>query len=130
MLSANIGDRSLRSDGPELHDDTLAKPFDLRQLLDKIQTQLDLTWTDDRADNTSGPKTSNGSGPLVDPGVAHVRELINLGEIGYIHGIEAKLSELSGTPANRPLVTTLRGHLKQFDFDSYNKVLEGLVAHD
>lgn len=130
MLSANIGDRTLRTDGPELHDDTLAKPFDLRQLLDKIQKQLDLTWVDEQVTDPVRPQRSNRSEPFADPGASHVRELISLGEIGYIHGIEAKLSELSNTPANLPLVTALRGHLKQFDFDNYNRVLEGLAAHD
>ncbi len=130
MLSANIGDQALRPDGPSLHDDTLAKPFDLRQLLDKIQKHLDLTWT---ADEAKDKPDANGHGvdnPVINPGNNHVRELISLGEIGYIHGIEAKLAELSGTPENGPLVTALRGHLKQFDFDSYTKVLEGLAADD
>ena len=130
MLSANIGDQSLRPDGPSRHDDTLAKPFDLRQLLDKIQKHLDLTWTGEEAKDKSDADGHAAGDPVINPGNIHVRELISLGEIGYIHGIEAKLAALSDNPENGPLVTALRGHLKQFDFDSYTKVLEGLAADD
>ena len=90
MLSANIGDRSLRPDGPELHDDALAKPFDLRQLLDKLQKHLDLTWTDDLSEREPETNGEPATGAIVNPGRSHVQELISLGEIGYIHGIEAK----------------------------------------
>ncbi len=130
MLSANIGDQALRPDGPSLHDDTLAKPFDLRQLLDKIQKHLDLTWTADEAKDKPDAPRHGRCNPVINPGNNHVRELISLGGNGYYPGIEAKLAELSGTPENGPLVTALRGHLKQFDFDSYTKVLEGLAADD
>ncbi|WP_417671244.1 ATP-binding protein [Roseibium sp.] len=129
MLSANIGDGALRPEGQDLHDDTLAKPFDLRQLLDKIGKHLELTWTGQTnlARTTNDPSRET---KLVSPGAPHVRELISLGEIGYIHGIEAKLDELADNPENEPVVATLRKHLTAFDFASYTKVLEELGADD
>ncbi|MEP4031467.1 ATP-binding protein [Roseibium polysiphoniae] len=129
MLSANIGDGSLRPDGKDLHDDTLAKPFDLRQLLDKMQRHLALQWLESEAPLApSAPEP--GGDPGRGPGASHVRELISLGEIGYIHGIEAKLTELAEDPDNGAVVAVLRGHLKVFDFDGYTKVLEKLDKND
>ena len=133
MLSANIGDGSLRPDGEVLHSDSLAKPFNIRQLLEKLEKHMQLRWTDDREhEKTTAPAPAQASQPgsPVNPGNRHVRELISLAEIGYIHGIEAKLDELDNTPANGPLVALLRGHLKVFDFESYTRVLEELGTDD
>ncbi|MBD8892162.1 hybrid sensor histidine kinase/response regulator [Roseibium litorale] len=135
MLSANIADAALRPGGSELHNDSLSKPFNVGQLLAKLRKHLDLDWTSLPQTATAGSQPLNGSGTvagtdLVHPGLGHLDELISLGQIGYIHGIEAKLKQLETDPRNGPLVTRLRGHLKQFDFDSYTRVLEGLASND
>ncbi|SHM96475.1 ATP-binding protein [Roseibium suaedae] len=131
MLSANIADTSLHPGGAELHDDSLSKPFDVSQLLAKLRKHLDLEWTSVPQTGAANGQSLNGlDADLVHPGAGHLDELISLGQIGYIHGIEAKLKQLETDPRNGPLVARLRGHLKQFDFDSYTDVLEGLAAHD
>lgn len=127
MLSANIGDQSLRPDGPSLHDATLAKPFDIGQLLDLLQKHLGLTWTE--TVQQDGPEPAKPA-RLRSPGAKHVADLISLAEIGYVEGIEAKLAELAGIPENKPLVETLHGHLNRFDFDAYNDVLSELETND
>ena len=43
MLSANIGDGTA-ADAHTGHNDTLAKPFDIRQLHDKLAVHLALEW--------------------------------------------------------------------------------------
>ncbi len=135
MLSANIGDGALRPSGPDQHDDTLAKPFDLQQLLDKLQKHLDLRWLETAPPAAADPRPARTApagtvAKPVSPSPTHLRELISLGEIGYIHGIESKLTELADNPGHTDLVAALRGHLKQFDFDSYTKVLEELANDD
>ncbi|NVK34324.1 MAG: response regulator [Rhodobacteraceae bacterium] len=141
MLSANIGDKALKPDGPDLHHDSLAKPFDLQHLLDKIQKHLDLDWqgVETLVGTTSDAATSDikvneaDSGPTSAPSrplASDIHELISLGEIGYIHGIEAKLQSISDDPVNAELVATLRDHLQNFDFDGYIETLKELTKHD
>ncbi|MTH99866.1 ATP-binding protein [Roseibium sp. RKSG952] len=131
MLSANIGDLSLRGSGPDLHNDTLAKPFDLGQLRDKLEKHLKLTWLDETdlaaADPIAGPSGAAAPAAL---SRAHIDELLDLGEIGYVRGIERKLEVLGGDSANGEIVRTLKAHLGQFDFDAYRKTLTELEPHD
>jgi hypothetical protein len=94
-------------------------------LLDKIGAQLGLDWIYDEAQG-GRPETA---WVLRSPGVEHLRDLANLGQIGHVRGIEAKLTELAVDPDNEPLVAALRGHMKNFDFDSYAELLER-VGHE
>jgi signal transduction histidine kinase/ActR/RegA family two-component response regulator len=127
MLSANIGDQSLRPDGPVHHSATLAKPFDIGQLYDLLQKHMGVVWTEQVNDRDSSPAPA---APLRSPGADHVADLMSLADIGYVEGIEAKLSELADVPENRPLIEELQGHLARFDFDGYRNVLSGLETHD
>jgi hypothetical protein len=76
------------------------------------------------------PPTIEAPAPLVSPGADHVRELLDLGQIGYVRGIEAKLDELAAETDNQPLVAALRTHLRNFDFDLYQTTLEGVGEHE
>ena len=143
MLSANIGDGASAIEEDARHDDTLAKPFDMRQLLDKLGKHMGLEWLD--TDDLSEGEVADMPGePVVDaertptrnvPGshglsARAVRELIGLGEIGYVRGIEAKLDELSKTPENEAVVAMLRDHIQAFDFAKYTETLEALPHAD
>ncbi|MQT11595.1 hybrid sensor histidine kinase/response regulator [Segnochrobactrum spirostomi] len=128
MLSANIGESHPAPAEADAHDDSLPKPFDLRQLLDRLQSFLDLAWIED-APPPLAPAPAAAEAPLASPGRDHVEELMRLGHIGYVRGIEAKLDALAGDPANAPFVEVLRGHIRNFDFRRYLSVLEG-VADD
>ncbi|WP_298813362.1 ATP-binding protein [uncultured Roseibium sp.] len=127
MLSANIGDQALRPDGPSHHDATLAKPFDIGQLFDLLQKHLSLSWTETPNLENRGPAPVT---KFRSPGADQVADLMSLAEIGYVEGIEAKLSELAEMPEYRPLTETLQGHLTRFDFKAYKDVLSGLEVHD
>ncbi len=123
MVSANIGDGSGSADAG--HTDTLTKPVDLNQLLDKLATHLKLDWI--YADGAVAPEKRRQK--LRSPGGDHLRDLASLGQIGHVRGIEAKLAELAGDPDNRPLVEALRSHMEVFDFDGYAELLERM-SHD
>jgi CheY-like chemotaxis protein len=123
MLSANIGDGAGPASADAGHNDTLAKPFELTQLLDKLGAQLAIDWT--YAEETP----DRAAKPMRSPGVAHLDELANLGQIGHVRGIEAKLRELAADPANEPLVTALRLHMQSFDFDAFAELIER-VSHE
>ncbi|TWF54875.1 hybrid sensor histidine kinase/response regulator [Neorhizobium alkalisoli] len=125
MLSANIGDGGGEQAG-EGHDDTLAKPVDLRRLADKLASHLGLTWVyEDEAPliDAIRPKP-----PIKSPGTSHVEDLLRLGEIGYVRGIEAKLADLATSEENRPFTEELGAYVKAFDIAGYMKFLGRLEA--
>ena len=124
MLSANIGDGANPTSTDAGHSDTLAKPFDLSQLIDKLGAHLALEWT-----HADAPVPTAKVGVMRSPGAEHLRDLANLGQIGHVRGIDAKLSELAGDPANQPLVDALRRHMQDFDFDGFAETLER-VGHE
>ncbi len=123
MLSANIGDGANPTSADAGHSDTLAKPVDLSQIIDKLGAHLALDWVHAEAPAAARP------GRMRSPGAEHLRDLANLGQIGHVRGIDAKLSELSSEPANRPLVDALRRHMQEFDFDGFAETLER-VRHE
>jgi signal transduction histidine kinase/FixJ family two-component response regulator len=116
MLSANVGDGIPADAG---HNDTLTKPVDLRQLLDKLELHLKLQWLEagatDEADAPAGAR----------PAAAELAELRSLGEIGHVRGIEAKLADLAQEPSHRPFVELLRARIQAFDFEGFARLLEG-----
>lgn len=121
MLSANIGDGSTQ--GPAGgHDDTLAKPFALGQLYDKLALHLKLDWTYS-VESTKTPAPSSLQ-RIIRPAPSHVAELIRLGEIGYVRGIEAKLAEIASEPEHRPFADALRDYVRAFDLSGYDAFLK------
>ncbi|MBB3917509.1 hybrid sensor histidine kinase/response regulator [Rhizobium fabae] len=116
MLSANIGDAAVLSDSDDSHNDAIGKPVDIRQLRDKLALHLGLTWV--YAD-TAPVIVEKTEAPMLSPGAAHVQELLRLGEIGYIRGIEAKLSDLAKLEANRPFTEALRAYVAAFDLAGF-----------
>jgi signal transduction histidine kinase/CheY-like chemotaxis protein len=117
MLSANIGDGSTGALPGNDHNDTLTKPVDFRQLHDRLATWLSLEWV------YAAPSVTEATGGLEpdfrSPGPDHLQELIRLGEIGYIRGIEAKLSDLARADNNRHFAEVMTAHIKAFNIDAY-----------
>jgi len=124
MLSANLGEMQPERPEDAAHDSALPKPFDMRQLLDRLQSLLRLDWIDEAAI----PKAEIEAA-LRSPGAEHVRELLDLGHIGYVRGIESKLEQLEADADNQAFVATMRTHIRNFDFEQYQSVLEGLDEH-
>jgi signal transduction histidine kinase len=116
MLSANIGDGAAGIPSGSDHNDALAKPVDFRQLHDKLAYWLGLEWLYAVAvpDSTAKPDMA-----LKSPGASHVQELIRLGEIGYVRGIEAKLNDLSRIDENRNFTQVMAAHIKAFNIDAF-----------
>ncbi len=56
MLSANIGDGTRPDSLPDnAHNDTLAKPFDIRQIHAKLAVHLDLNWIYEESEQGKAP---------------------------------------------------------------------------
>ncbi|MGN7293837.1 hybrid sensor histidine kinase/response regulator [Rhizobium sp. SAFR-030] len=129
MLSANIGDGTsalLPGDG---HNDALAKPVDIRQLADKLAVHLGLSWI-----HEGDEPQPVAEAPIVSPGRAHLEDLRQFGEIGYIRGIEAKLADLGRLPGNQPFVQKAGVYVQAFDLAGYmtflDRFIEERVADD
>ncbi len=126
MMSANVHEISpLRGDSPP-HDAILAKPFDLRDVLDRTGALL-------RLDRAEAPtvKPAEEPGAIVHPGAEHVGELLRLGRIGHIRGIEAKLSMMERDDAvPRAFVTQMRGLIASYDLRRYLTVLKELAGDE
>jgi signal transduction histidine kinase len=124
MLSANVGETQPRPAEDAAHNDVMAKPFEVKRLLDRIQALLGLDWTEEAgADAPAGPVLARG---VAAPAREHVEELLRLGRIGYVRGIEGKLDQLDADARNRDFVAELRTHLRNFDFRRYTALLEAV----
>jgi signal transduction histidine kinase/CheY-like chemotaxis protein len=130
MLSANIGDGATVIREGDGHSDTIAKPVDIRQLSDKLALHLGLTWIYEGETPLPPQKTP----PVTSPGLTHVQDLMRLGEIGYVRGIEAKLEELARQPENLPFTQALTAYIQAFDLAGYmtflNRFTEERLADD
>ncbi|MCF6367643.1 hybrid sensor histidine kinase/response regulator [Rhizobium halophilum] len=124
MLSANIGDGTAAK--TEGHNDAIAKPVDMRHLADRLASHLGLTWIyEDELPAVTAPAPA---ATVVAPAENHLRDLLRLGEIGYVRGIESKLAELARSDEHRTFVEELEAHVRAFDFDGYMTFLNRFMG--
>ena len=128
IVSANAHEFS--PGGPDTaHDAFLIKPIDMNRMLECLGTQLNLQWVRAAGEhNAAGENTAAGSEL---PGHArhHVDDLYQLGLIGHVRGIQAKLREMENEPGNRPFTSRMRSLVANFDLKGYMHVLEGMRKH-
>jgi signal transduction histidine kinase/CheY-like chemotaxis protein len=110
------------------HDGYLMKPIDIPRLLETIRQLLKIEWQYATGEIVV-PRWHPETGPR--PSVKHVEELIGLGQIGYIRGIQVKLDEIgSECPEHAEFVTQMRSLVERFDLDQYMATLKTLHAYD
>jgi signal transduction histidine kinase/CheY-like chemotaxis protein/purine-cytosine permease-like protein len=110
------------------HDGYLMKPIDIPRLLETIRQLLKIDWQY-ATDEIVVPRWHPETGPR--PSVKHVEELIGLGQIGYIRGIQVKLDEIgSEHPEHAEFVSQMRWLVERFDLDQYMATLKTLHAYD
>ena len=125
MLSAFAPDPKHKAEPYPVNDDYLIKPFDLRQLLGKIHALLNIEWVHDKKPEEQRTITAEMLTPTMMPSQGDIEELIRLGQIGYIRGIQNKLSAMeSGSPAHQDFVSYVRVLSDGFDLKRYVAVLE------
>ncbi|KFC66402.1 Two-component hybrid sensor and regulator [Devosia sp. LC5] len=127
MLSANIGDGLGQPTTDTGHSDSMAKPLNYGQLLDKLGAHLGISWVEDQV-AVDVPVTP--AADIVSPGADVVGELLALGEIGHVRGIDARLSALADDPRHGPLVAALRQQIETYDFDGYAAILNSVGEHE
>jgi CheY-like chemotaxis protein len=117
MVSGNLHDAAPH--GLADYDGFLAKPIDLRALLERIGMLLMLDWVREHP--------SPGAAPIADlPAAAELAELLQLARIGYVRGVEAKLGELEKNERLAPFCLQLRGWLRGFELQKLTLYLEAL----
>ena len=121
MLSANIGETQPAPTEEAAHDAVMVKPFEVKRLLDCIENLVGVAWLEDQPTPEAGGRPASA---LISPGREHVAELLRLGGIGYVRGIEGKLDQLDADTRNREFVAELRRHVRAFDFRRYTATLE------
>ena len=124
MLSAFAPEPKRKAEPYPVNDDYLIKPFDLRQLLGKIHALLDIKWVyDEQPAKTS--ITAAMLTPSMVPPQGDIEDLIRLGQIGYVRGIQQKLDAIESSSAvHRDFVSYIRVLSDGFDLKRYVAVLE------
>jgi CheY-like chemotaxis protein len=126
MVSANAHDFQAVYQEGSVHDAFLIKPFTIPSLLESVRLLCGREWIYEaparQADETAQPVLS----PAMPAGARyHVEQLIHLGQIGYVHGIYAKLAELDAEDAAyKPLTNQARLYVQRFQFDDYFRFLK------
>jgi len=128
IVSANAHEYSPGGPG-STHDAFLIKPIDVERMLECLALQLGLQWTRN-APQPAAP-AHEGAAIFELPGHArhHVDDLYQLGLIGHVRGIQAKLREMENEPGNRPFANRMRALVANFDLKGYMHVLEGMRKH-
>jgi signal transduction histidine kinase/CheY-like chemotaxis protein/purine-cytosine permease-like protein len=110
------------------HDAFLIKPIDVERTLECLATQLGLHWIRESA---PPPAAGGEPGAFELPGHSrhHVDDLYQLGLIGHVRGIQAKLRDMENDPGNRPFAHRMRALVANFDLKGYMHVLEGMRKH-
>ncbi len=125
MVSANANEYRTGDDPADPHDAFLVKPVHLQNLFDTIGRLLGLAWDHQPPQPLPLPDLARDKVP----GAADLGELVRLGEIGYVRGIESKLAAIeAGDPALAPFVHSLRSLVKEFRLDDYMDLLRDLVV--
>jgi CheY-like chemotaxis protein len=102
------------------HNDVLAKPVSIPDLLNKISFLLQLEWL------AQGPEPRMETIAPIDNtlGPAKTRELRQLGSIGYIRGIHARLDSLEqDAPQDAAFIGKLRRIVSEFRIDAFMEAL-------
>jgi CheY-like chemotaxis protein len=128
IVSANAHEFSPGGAGAA-HDAFLIKPIDMERMLECLATQLGLHWTRDAAPAPAAGIESAAAFELPGHARHHVDDLYQLGLIGHVRGIQAKLREMENDPGNRPFANRMRALVASFDLKGYMHVLEGMRKH-
>jgi len=128
IVSANAHEYSPGGPGAS-HDAFLIKPLEMQRLLECIAAQLGLEWIHDPTTATPAALESPGADLLPFHARHHIDDLYQLGLIGHVRGIQAKLREIEQDPASKIFASRMRELVANFDLRRYMHVLEGMRKH-
>ncbi|WP_051278724.1 hybrid sensor histidine kinase/response regulator [Solimonas flava] len=122
IVSANAYELRRGGEAGEAHDAFLTKPLDIDFFMDRIGALLGLSWQ--YADDVAAPGPEQPF--VVPPGCRrHLDDLIQLGRIGHVRGIQAKLREIEAEDSAHVVFTaSLQEMVLRFDLGAYARTLE------
>ncbi len=128
MVSANAHDYSAGGDGNSVHDAFLVKPIDVDGLLERVGSLLGLRWVYEGDEPVREPTAALTSDERPPPSARQfVDELAQLGRIGHVRGIEAKLREMeSRVPESQAFAQRLMSLVAGFDMKGYAHLLDSV----
>ncbi|MGA3157759.1 MAG: ATP-binding protein [Steroidobacteraceae bacterium] len=114
----------------QFHDCFVSKPIELSALLAHVGRLLGLKWVT-RPASAVVPDGEAAEVRATGPRVRHhLDDLYQLGRIGHVRGIEAKLREMElEDPSNETVAAHLRGLVSAFDLKRYMNVLEAMRSN-
>jgi signal transduction histidine kinase/CheY-like chemotaxis protein len=126
IVSANAHEYVPGGEKRGLHDAFIMKPVDMQALLECIGNVVGLSWIYEQRAAT-GIADRRLPAALCTDSLHHVDDLYQLGRIGHVRGIEAKLRQIEAEDAaNGPFAAHMRGLVSNFDLKQYMSILEGL----
>ena len=118
IISANAGELERPPGQERFHDDVLAKSIGVAELLRQVGHLLRIEWMDDGVAPESAAAPGGTLGPM------HTQALRELGAIGYVRGIHARLDAIEEEQAeSRPMVAHLRQLVSQFEMRAFMDAL-------
>ena len=127
MVSANAHEFHPGGGEDSSHDAFVMKPIDMQALLDCIGTVLGLHWVYEKPATTAA---TDNSTLLPAQSRHHLDDLYQLGRIGHVRGIQAKLRQMEEEDAaNKPVATHLRTLIVSFNLKRYMRVVEEMRNH-
>jgi len=124
VVSANAFDKGLDNDAGVKPEDFILKPVRHSELLDWLERQLGLRWTQAEPVPTEPAPTPAGSAGWSRPQPAQLRALQDAVQLGYYRGILAQLADIESTqPACAAFAAAMRGLARQFQFEAMSREL-------
>ncbi len=125
IVSANAHEYHGGGEG-QAHDAFVMKPIDLQVLLECIGSLLRLKWVYD-IPHGAPDESGDASASVPDGARHHLDDLYQLGRIGHVRGIQAKLLQIETEHTdNKRFVTQLRELIGNFDVRRFMNTLEGM----
>jgi len=121
MVSANAYENDAEKQAAAGCSDFIVKPVLVTELMAKLEWHLGLQWIYRGETEVPVPVRT---GPLALPPAEHLAQLIELGAIGYVKGIHAKLDEIEHLDARfAPFALELRELIRRFRIDEFSRRL-------
>ncbi|MBC7983072.1 MAG: response regulator, partial [Candidatus Obscuribacterales bacterium] len=125
IVSANAHEYNPGGHEQAPHDAFVMKPVDLQVVLECVGALLNVDWMYNESTETTSQ--TNVAAAIPTHARHHIDDLYQLGRIGHVRGIQAKLTELENTdPATKPFAAHLRTLITNFDLKRYMTVLEAM----
>jgi len=121
VVSANASELERPTGETRFHNDVMAKPISVADLLRKAGHLLRIDWLEDATIPANRIRPDNTLG------ATHTQALRELGAIGYVRGIHARLDAIEDEQGGRttpvPIVAHLRQLVSQFEMQAFMDAL-------